>query len=88
MIGERWINCDPHNTRNRRTRPSILIQHGKNNVLIDTSPDLRYQLLRENIPTLHSVVYTHAHSDHAHGINDVGIINRIEKRLIPTFMDR
>lgn len=88
MLAGGWMGCNPHNPRNRRTRPSILIQHHDKNILIDTSPDLRYQLLREEITSIHSAVYTHAHSDHAHGINDLGIINRIEKRLIPVFMDR
>lgn len=88
LIGERWMNCDPHNPRNRRTRPSIVLQHHGKNILIDSSPDLRAQLLRENLTSIHSVVYTHAHSDHAHGINDLGIISRIEQRLIPVFMDR
>ncbi|MFN7662482.1 MAG: MBL fold metallo-hydrolase [Alphaproteobacteria bacterium] len=88
LIGELWMNCNPHNPRNRRTRPSIILQHHHKNILIDSSPDLRHQLLREGITSIHSTLYTHSHSDHAHGINDLGIISRIEQRLIPVFMDR
>lgn len=85
MIGNQWFNCDPNNPKNRRTRPSILIQHEEKNILIDTSPDLRQQLLDNDIGDIHAVLYTHAHSDHAHGINDVGIISRNKKELIPVY---
>ncbi|MFL2770491.1 MAG: MBL fold metallo-hydrolase [Rhodospirillaceae bacterium] len=71
-----WGECDPINSRNRRLRPSILIEKGKTRVLIDTSPDLREQLLEARINTLSGVVYTHAHADHTHGLDDLREVNR------------
>ena len=63
--------CDPNNKKNYRTRCSALISFNKKNVLIDTSPDLRHQLLKEKITTIDSVLYTHCHADQTHGINDL-----------------
>ena len=63
--------CDPNNKKNYRTRCSALISFDKKNVLIDTSPDLRHQLLKEKITTIDSVLYTHYHADQTHGINDL-----------------
>ena len=84
-VGPYWGACDPNNPKNRRTRPSILIHtHGKY-ILIDSSPDLRYQLLREDIPTIDAVLYTHDHSDHAHGIGDLGPIQRRTGQKIPLY---
>ncbi|UNM05934.1 MAG: MBL fold metallo-hydrolase [Holosporaceae bacterium] len=85
IVGNRWYNCDPTNPKNRRTRPSILIQHNGKNILVDTSPDLRQQMLDNNILDIDAILYTHAHSDHAHGINDVGIINNKKKETIPVY---
>lgn len=84
-IGPYWGECDPANPKNHRTRPSIVIHTQGKYVLIDTSPDLRTQLLRESIPTIDAVLYTHAHGDHAHGINDLGIIQRRTQKLIPLY---
>ena len=71
-----WGECNPNNPRNRRLRPSILIEKGETRVLIDTSPDLREQLLAARIKTLSGVVYTHAHADHIHGLDDLREVNR------------
>ncbi len=64
-------DCDPHNPKNIRTRCSILIEHGADKILIDTSPDLRSQLLREKITDISAVLFTHDHADHCHGIDDL-----------------
>ena len=64
-------NCDPKNKRNYRTRCSALIKTNKKNILIDTSPDLRQQLLSQKIETIDSVFYSHLHADQTHGINDL-----------------
>ena len=69
--GPDWGACDPAEPRNRRRRVSILVQHGGRNVLVDTSPDLRMQLLDAGIGRLDAVLYTHDHADHAHGIDDL-----------------
>tara|TARA_A100001037_G_C15102453_1_gene614681 strand:- start:1339 stop:1602 length:264 start_codon:yes stop_codon:yes gene_type:complete len=64
-------NCDPENWKNRRRRLSILIEDGVTRVLVDASPDSRNQLLDSNISHLDGVIFTHAHADHCHGIDDL-----------------
>ncbi|WP_092066868.1 MBL fold metallo-hydrolase [Poseidonocella pacifica] len=84
-LGGNWGACDPSNPKNARRRCSLLVEResveGTTRVLIDTSPDLRSQLLDAGIGTLDGVVYTHAHADHVHGIDDLRVIvyNRQEK---------
>ena len=68
-----WGSCDKKNIKNYRTRCSALISKGNNNILIDTSPDLRIQLLKNNIKNISSVLYTHKHADQTHGINDLRV---------------
>lgn len=74
-IGGVWGACDPANPKNRRMRCSALVErtgpNGKTTVLIDTSPDMRAQLLDAGIERLDGVIYTHAHADHVHGIDDL-----------------
>lgn len=82
-----WGACDPKNPKNRRLRPSILVEGGDKAVLIDTSPDLRQQLLTADIQHLDAVLYTHAHSDHLHGIDDLRGVNRRMNAAIPVFAD-
>ena len=64
-------NCDPKNKKNYRTRCSALIKTSNENILIDTSPDLRQQLLRHKIKKIDKVYYSHMHADQTHGINDL-----------------
>jgi len=82
-----WGACNPNNPRNRRLRPSVLVENHGTCVLIDTSPDLREQLLTADIQHLDGVLYTHAHSDHLHGIDDLRGINRRMKSAIPVYAD-
>lgn len=75
-IGGDWGACDPANPKNRRLRCSILVQtvadDGRTtNVLVDTSPDLREQALTVGLKSIDGVLYTHAHADHIHGIDDL-----------------
>jgi phosphoribosyl 1,2-cyclic phosphate phosphodiesterase len=63
--------CRSSDPRDRRTRPSVLIEYGERSVLIDTTPDFREQAIRENIRHLDAVLYTHAHADHILGIDDL-----------------
>ena len=74
-VGQGWGACDPNNPRNRRRRCSILIERGSGpqmtRVLVDASPDLRDQLLDARTSRLDSVVLTHDHADHTHGIDDL-----------------
>ena len=64
-------NCDPKNKKNYRTRCSALIKTSDENILIDTSPDLRQQLLRHKIKKINKVLFSHMHGDQTHGINDL-----------------
>ena len=63
--------CRSSDPRDRRTRPSVLVEYGGRAVLIDTTPDFREQAIRENIRSLDAVLYTHAHADHILGIDDL-----------------
>lgn len=82
-IGAGWGNCDPNEPRNRRRRPSILVAEGDTTVLVDTSPDLREQLLDAGTRRLDAVLYTHGHADHLHGIDDLREVNRAMGGPIP-----
>ena len=70
-IGNDWGACDPTNTRNRRTRVSILVETASTRILVDTGPDLREQLLAADVAQLDAVIWTHDHADHCHGIDDL-----------------
>lgn len=78
-----WGDCDPANPRNRRLRPSILVEQGDTTVLVDTSPDLRQQLLSVDVQRLSGVIFTHEHADHMHGIDDLREVNRAMSRPLP-----
>lgn len=76
--GGNWGNCDPDNPKNRRLRCSLLVTRtgpqGQTRVLIDTTPDMRQQLIDAGVGSLDAVVYTHAHADHTHGIDDLRMV--------------
>ena len=80
-------NCNLNNKKNFRTRCSALIQFNNQNILIDTSPDLRSQLLKNKIKSIDKVFYTHLHADQTHGINDLRPFFLINKKQIPVFAD-
>ena len=80
-------NCDPKNIKNYRTRCSALILTDKENVLIDTSPDLRQQLLSQKIKKIDKVFYSHMHADQTHGINDLRSFFIVNKKPIDVFAD-
>ncbi|CAM3238251.1 Phosphoribosyl 1,2-cyclic phosphate phosphodiesterase [Sphingomonas antarctica] len=84
-IGNDWGACDPADPRNRRTRASILIEHDGTRILIDTSPDLRAQLLAANVVKLDAVIWTHEHADHCHGIDDLRQVFHAAGRPVPSF---
>ena len=81
-------NCDPKNKKNYRTRCSALIKFNKENILIDTSPDLRQQLIFNNIKSINKVFYTHLHADQTHGINDLRVFYMNNKKKISVYADR
>jgi phosphoribosyl 1,2-cyclic phosphate phosphodiesterase len=80
-------NCDPKNKKNYRTRCSALINSKNENILIDTSPDLRQQLLRHNIKKIDKVFYSHMHADQTHGINDLRSFFINSRKQINVFAD-
>ena len=90
-LGGHWGDCDPLNPRNRRRRCSLLVERisdgGKTTVLIDTSPDLRDQLLSADVGRLDAVIYTHAHADHVHGIDDLRMIVFNMRARLPVWAD-
>jgi phosphoribosyl 1,2-cyclic phosphate phosphodiesterase len=90
-IGSMWGACDPTNPKNRRSRCSALIERiGKprhTTVLIDTSPDLREQLLSVRCAALDGILYTHDHADHTHGIDDLRMVSYAMKRRLDTWVD-
>ncbi|MEN2784922.1 MBL fold metallo-hydrolase [Sphingomonas qilianensis] len=70
-IGNDWGTCDPGNPRNRRTRASAIVETATTRILIDTSPDMREQLLAAEVGDVDAVIWTHDHADHCHGIDDL-----------------
>lgn len=91
-VGGEWGRCDPSNPKNRRRRCALLIEQvapfGTTRVLVDTGPDVREQLLSANVSHLDAVVYTHAHADHLHGIDDLRGLALAMQRRVPVHMDR
>jgi phosphoribosyl 1,2-cyclic phosphate phosphodiesterase len=81
VVGD-WGACDPDNPRNRRRRPSILVEKDGTRILVDTSPDLRAQLLDSGARDIDAVLFTHDHADHVMGIDDLRGVRRYRKRNI------
>ena len=82
-----WGRCDPKEKKNYRTRCSALIKSNSTNILIDTSPDLRHQLIKNNITNIDNVIYTHRHGDQIHGINDLRVFSLKNLKKIPVYAD-
>jgi phosphoribosyl 1,2-cyclic phosphate phosphodiesterase len=87
-IGNHWGKCDPNEPRNNRMRCSLAVQTERTTLIIDTGPDFRTQLTRENISRLDGVFYTHAHSDHVNGIDELRIMRFRNNALIPIYADQ
>ncbi len=85
MIGCKCAVCTSTNPKNKRTRASVLFQFAKRNILVDTSIDLRMQLLAADVHHVDAVLYTHAHADHLHGLDDLRSIGR--KGAVPLYAD-
>ena len=87
LITGEWGSCNPNNPKNRRRRASVLIQTNGKNILIDTSPDLRMQLLDAGIDNIDLVLYTHDHADHISGLDDLRQIYAKYRQPIPAYAD-
>ena len=87
MVGDDWGDCDPAEPRNRRRRSSILVKSADTTLLFDSSPDCREQLLDAGVKRLDAIVYTHAHADHSHGIDDLRWINFAMHAPLPAYGD-
>jgi phosphoribosyl 1,2-cyclic phosphate phosphodiesterase len=85
-IGDDWGECDPTEPKNRRTRVSIVVESGEGKrLLVDTSPDLRAQLLANRIDQVDAVFWTHDHADHCHGIDDLRVLRYGRSGPLPGF---
>ncbi|MDS7597014.1 MBL fold metallo-hydrolase [Agrobacterium tumefaciens] len=87
-----WGACNPDNPKNRRTRAAFMVEQiapngGKTIVVIDTGPDFREQMIAAKVESVDAVLYTHAHADHLHGIDDLRIYFAIQKSRIPIWAD-
>jgi phosphoribosyl 1,2-cyclic phosphate phosphodiesterase len=83
-----WGVCDPKNPKNRRRRCSLLVRRGPTTVLIDTSPDLREQLLGARVTHLDGVLMTHPHADQTNGIDDLRVLTQLMKKRISFHADK
>lgn len=81
-VGDDWGDCDRAEPRNRRRRVSILVSHHDARILVDTSPDLREQLLDARVKDIEAVVWTHDHADHCHGIDDLRQLYHARRRPV------
>ena len=88
MVGNIWGTVDPSEPRNRRRRPSILVEEGGAALLVDTSPDCREQLLAAGVTKLDAVLFTHSHADHVHGVDDLRPLMFQRGHLLPAWLDR
>ncbi len=82
-----WGVCDPSNPKNRRRRVSILVESSDTTVLVDASPDLRAQLLDARVRRVDAVLFTHAHADHCHGLDELRGMTHARSGPIDAYMD-
>ena len=87
-----WGACDPNNPKNRRRRCSLLVERtseqGTTRIVIDTSPDLREQLIDANVDHIDAVFLTHEHADQTHGIDDLRSVVLHQRRRIPVYFNQ
>jgi phosphoribosyl 1,2-cyclic phosphate phosphodiesterase len=85
MVGCHCQVCDSTDLHDKRTRASIMVECAGKRILVDTSTDLRSQMLREAVPQIDAVLLTHTHADHIHGIDDLRGFHFIHRRIIPCY---
>ncbi|HIP37410.1 MAG TPA: MBL fold metallo-hydrolase [Crocinitomix sp.] len=77
--------CLSNNTKDKRLRTSIMIAYNRKNIVIDTGPDFRQQMLRENVQHLDAILFTHEHKDHIAGLDDIRAFNHLTKKNMPVY---
>ena len=82
-----WGKCNPKEKKNYRTRCSAFIQSYIKNIIIDTSPDIRQQLIKNNIKNIDCALFSHKHGDQIHGINDLRVFSLKSNQKIPIYAD-
>lgn len=87
VIGCHCAVCTSTDPRNNRTRTGVAVNTGTGTFLIDTSPELRVQLLREKIDVVNAVIYTHCHADHLFGLDDLRLFGYRLKQAIPLYCE-
>jgi phosphoribosyl 1,2-cyclic phosphate phosphodiesterase len=88
MIGCDCSVCTSADPRNQRTRPSVLLSFPAGNLLIDTTPEMRIQLLRERVRLVHAIAFTHAHADHLFGLDDARQFPRWTGGPVPVYCEQ
>ena len=87
MLGCECAVCTSTDPRNHRTRPSVLLSFPRGNLLIDTTPEMRLQLLREKVRAIHAIAYTHSHADHLFGLDDARMFPRQIGGPVPIYCE-
>lgn len=86
--GGDWGKCDPDNSKNRRTRCSLLVRSKLTTLVIDTGADFREQMTTNDVKNIDSVLYTHAHGDHVNGMDDLRTYSMRQKGPIPVYANK
>jgi phosphoribosyl 1,2-cyclic phosphate phosphodiesterase len=84
-LGCHCVVCDSKDPLDKRTRPSVLLSYSGHNVVIDTTPDFRFQAMRAHLDRLDAILYTHAHADHILGLDDIRPYNLKQKGRVPIY---
>lgn len=87
MLGCRCPVCKSDHPRNKRTRSGVFVNAAQGNFVIDTSPDLRTQLLREHVDVVHAALFTHSHADHIFGLDDLRLFGHRLNQDIPLYCE-
>jgi len=87
MIGCECVVCRSQDTRDNRLRSSVLVRSSTTTLVIDTTPDFRYQMLRSGTHELDAVLYTHPHKDHLAGLDDIRAYNYFQKKAMPLYVN-
>ena len=85
MIGCDCVVCSSENEKDKRFRSSILVQSQRTTLVVDTTPDFRSQMLRENVKKLDAVIFTHPHKDHIAGLDDIKAFNFFQKKPVEVY---